>query len=133
MTDYFKILSDPTHTWLEDPDSPFRCWANKKEPYITFNHRSLKRRLGYGSRKLKYPVAENPRLYVYRDGSRKGLINSVAQATTERTSPKERFNWQIEKLICKWHEEAQAAGCDHARPWLQMSSDCLGEMFSSVI
>ena len=92
MTDYFKILSDPTHSWLEDPDSPFRCWANKKEPYIQFNHRSLKRRLGYGSRKLKYPVAENPRLYVYKDGSRKGLVNSVEQATTERISPKQRFN-----------------------------------------
>tara|TARA_Y100000401_G_C8257529_1_gene191551 strand:+ start:306 stop:707 length:402 start_codon:yes stop_codon:yes gene_type:complete len=133
MTDYFKILSDPTHSWLEDPDSPFRCWANKKEPYIQFNHRSLKRRLGYGSRKLKYPVAENPRLYVYKDGSRKGLVNSVEQATTERISPKQRFNWQIEKLICKWHEEARASGCDHEKPWLQMSSDCLGEMFSSVI
>ena len=132
MTDYFQILSDPTHAWLQDPDSLFRCWANKKEPYIKFSHRSLKRRLGYGSRKLKYPVAENPRLYVYKDGSRKGLINSVAQATTERVSQKQRFNWQIEKLISKWHEEAQAAGCDHEKPWLQMESDCLGEMFSSV-
>ena len=125
MTDYFKILSDPTHAWLQDPDSPFRCWANKKEPYIQFSHRSLKRRLGYGTRKLKYPVAENPRLYVYKDGSRKGLINSVAQATTERVSQKQSSIGRSRNC----HEEAQAAGCDHEN-LLQMSSDCPGEMFS---
>ena len=127
MIDYYKMLSDPSHAWLNDPDSPFRTPNNyKRLPCIYFKFRSFKRR-SYGPKpqRLKYPVAEHPYLRLYKHG--RWAKRQIA--FTENLSSKERFNYQMERLIKHWHGEADVMHCDHEKPYLLMEDDSFTELF----
>jgi hypothetical protein len=127
MIDYYKLLSDPSHAWLNDPDSPFRTPNNfRKFPCIYFRFRTFKLK-SYGPKpqRLKYPVAEKPGLRWYRNGS--WAKSQVAYSL--KLSAKERFNYQIDRLIKRWHEEAELSHCDHEKPYLVMEDDSLTELF----
>ena len=129
MIDYYKMLSDPSHAWLNDPDSPFRTpsgYDYKRIPCIYFKFRTFKRKsCGPRPQQLKYPVAEHPCLRLYKDGrwARTQLACSASM------SYKERFNYQMERLIKRWHEESQSMGCDHLKPYILMEDDSISELF----
>ena len=129
MTDYYKLLSDPKHAWLNDPDSPFRCWESKRYPFIHFEFRRHKRKTyGQGSRLLKVPVAERPCLY--KPGDR---LSRLGVGIPLRLKPgKERFNFAIERLIEIWHREAAKHNCDHPKPFVRMSDDLLTDLFPLI-
>lgn len=127
MTDYYKLLSDPSHAWLDDPDSPFRTPSSvRHSPCIYFKFRTFRRR-SYGPKpqRLKYPVAEHPCLRWYKDGE--WCRRRVAY--TEKLSSKEAFNYQMECLIKHWHREAESMNCDHERPYVVMKDDSFTELF----
>lgn len=131
MIDYYKMLSDPSHAWLNDPDSPFRTpSAYKRVPFIYFKFRTFRRR-SYGPKpqRLKYPVAEQPCLRIYRDGRLARRHVAFPMSNPERLSTKERFNYQIDRLIKSWHREAELSHCDHEKPYLVMEDDSLTELF----
>ena len=125
MTDYYKILSDPEHAWLNDTGSPFRCWQSRKYPFIHFEYRRHKR-VSYGPspQALKYPVAERP--YLYIPG---GKTRQVFGAPSSITQAKYRFNYQMERLIKAWHREAKKLDCDHSKPFVRMADDLLADLF----
>ena len=127
MINYYKLLSDPSHAWLNDPLSPFRTpsgYDYKRIPCIYFKLRTFRSKPGPKSR-LKVPVVERPSLRYLRDGkwARTQLACSASM------SYKERFNYQMERLIKRWHEEAQSMGCDHLKPYILMEDDSLSELF----
>jgi len=127
MIDYYKLLSDPSHAWLSDPDSPFRTPCGyKRLPCIYFKFRTFKLK-SYGPRPqpLRYPVAEKPCLRWYKDGS----WGNRQVLCSDKLSRKEAFNYQIDRLIKSWHEEAELSHCDHEKPYLVMEDDCLTELF----
>ena len=127
MIDYYKMLSDPSHAWLNDPDSPFRTPSGyKRLPCIYFKFRTFKLK-SYGPKpqRLKYPVAEKPCLRLYRDG--KWANRQVLYS--DKLSTKERFNYQIDRLIKSWHREAELSHCDHEKPYLVMEDDSFTELF----
>ena len=131
MIDYYKLLSDPSHAWLNDPDSPFRTPSGyKRLPCIYFKFRTFKRR-SYGPKpqRLKYPVAEQPCLRLYRDGRWARTRVAFPVGNPKRLSTKEQFNYQIDRLIKKWHSEAESMNCDHEKPYLVMEDDSLTELF----
>ena len=127
MIDYYKMLSDPTYAWLNDPDSPFRTPSGyKRLPCIYFKFRTFKLK-SYGPKpqRLKYPVAEKPCLRYYRDGrwANRQVLYS------DKLSTKERFNYQMDRLIKSWHKEAELSHCDHEKPYLVMEDDSFTELF----
>jgi hypothetical protein len=127
MTDYYKLLSDPSHAWLNDPDSPFRIPSGvRQSPCIYFKFRTFKLR-SYGPKpqRLKYPVAEHPCLRWYKD--REWCRRRVAY--TEKLSSKEAFNYQMEYLIKHWHRQAESLNCDHEKPYVVMEDDSFTELF----
>ena len=125
--DYYKMLSDPSHAWLNDPDSPFRTPSGlRHSPCIYFKFRTFKRKsCGPKPQQLKYPVAEHPCLRLYKDG--RWAKRQIA--FTERLSAKDRFNHQMERLIKHWHEEADAMHCDHEKPFVVMEDDSFSGLF----
>ena len=127
MIDYFKLLSDPSHAWLHDLDSPFRTPnALKKFPCIYFKFRTHKLKVDGGRRqRLKIPVADNPCLRIYKEDG--WTRRSVGYPIS--LSVKERFNYQIPLLIKCWHREAKSMNCDHEKPYLVMEDDTLAELF----
>ena len=131
MIDYYKMLSDPTHAWLNDPDSPFRTPCGLRHmPCIYFKFRTFKLK-SYGPKpqRLKYPVAEKPCLRWYRNGSWGNRQVAFPMSNPEKLSTKERFNYQIDRLIKSWHREAELSHCDHEKPYLVMEDDSLSELF----
>lgn len=131
MIDYYKLLSDPSHAWLNDPDSPFRTPSGyKRLPCIHYKFRTFKRK-SYGPKpqRLKYPVAEQPYLRFYRDGRWARRQVAYPMGNPERLSTKERFNYQIDLLIKSWHREAELSNCDHEKPYLLVEDDILTELF----
>ena len=127
MIDYYKLLSDPSHAWLNDPDSPFRTPSGlRHSPCIYFKFRTFKLR-SYGPKpqRLKYPVAEKPFLRWYRNGS----WGNRQVLSSDKLSTKERFNYQIDRLIKSWHEVAELSHCDHEKPYLVMEDDSFNELF----
>ena len=125
MTNYYKLLSDPSHAWLNDPFSPFRTPSGyERVTCIYFKFRTFRSKPGPKTR-LKVPIVEQPSLRYLRDG--KWARTQVA--CSAKMSYRERFNYQMERLIKKWHEEAQRMGCDHFKPYILMEDDSLTELF----
>ena len=128
--DYYKMLSDPSHAWLNDPDSPFRTPSGlRNSPCIYFKFRTFirKSRRCYGSKpkRLVYPVAERPYLRWYRNGS----WGNRQVMSSEKLSRRQRFNYQMERLIKHWHGEADVMHCAHEKPYLVMEDDSFTELF----
>tara|TARA_B100001057_G_C22394924_1_gene773676 strand:+ start:254 stop:646 length:393 start_codon:yes stop_codon:yes gene_type:complete len=126
---YYKMLADPTHAWLSDPDSPFRSWQSRKYPFIHFKFRRFKRK-SYGRelQLLKYPVAECPCLYK----PAKPTARLSVGYPCDIKAGKDRFNYLMERLIKIWHREAEMLNCDHDKPFVRMSDDSLANLFPLI-
>ena len=125
--DYYKMLSDPSHAWLNDPDSPFRIPNNfRKFPCIYFRFRNFAlKSYGPRQRRLKTPVVDDPCLRIYEEGKWKRR----RVAYSERLSRKERFNYQMNFLIKSWHRVAESMDCSHEKPFVVMEDDSFNELF----
>ena len=122
MINYYKLLSDPSHAWLNDPDSPFRIPNNfRKFPCIYFRFRNFKLK-SYGPRqqRLKTPVVDDPCLRIFEKGqwTRRRFAYPVS------LSMKERFNYQMNLLIKSWHKIAESMDCSHEKPFVVMEDIC---------
>lgn len=130
MADYYSILSDPSHAWMNDPDSPFEIPPNYRDkPLLQCDYRTFKR----GSRnRLKTPVVEKPLLVVFRSAHNIERIHpeQVASSSPKKLTPKERFNRQMEQLVKRWHVEAQRFSFDQLKPWIRFRDDSLSGFFS---
>ena len=128
--DYYKLLSDPKHEWLNDEEkNPFRIMGPhdyKTRPCIRFNFRNFKRT--HARTRLVTPVAERPILFVPREDGQKSRIQ-YAYSCSKSQKPKDRFNWAMDKLIERWHKEAELMECQHEKPLIQMYDDSFSSLF----
>mgnify|MGYP003149957195 CR=1 FL=1 len=125
LFNYYSILADPEHRWLNDEYSLFRCYEHGIYPFISFKFRNYRIRSSHlqGAQRLLTPVAENPYLYLpdkrnVRCGMPMGL-----------KTPKDKFNYAMERMIKSWHRHAKELGCDHFRPYVRMEDDSLVNLF----
>ena len=122
--DYYRLLTSSDTSWMAEDDAPFRFPTSfNNVPFIQCDLRHFKRN---SSGRLAKPVVEHPTLCLPSSTGHKRLI--WGQASTTSSSPRARFNWQLQLCVDYWHDAAVIRGCDHPAPLLRLRDDSLAAL-----
>lgn len=111
------VIIKPNHDFGDS--SPFRLAPISSSKnlgliWIEWEQSEFKRLpRGQGRAKRKTPLLANPRLYYPEDGT----MRSIGVAWPTGLSPVDRFHYQLNKLIPKWHGKAAERGMDNPKPY----------------